>query len=199
MVGGGFGFAAAIQPGPFQAFLISRVAATDWKRTLPACLAPVISDVPIAILVISILGRIPVPAQNLLRAAGGALLVYLAWTTLRHRLRPADTTARDSSAPRTLIAAVMVNLLNPNPYLAWALVLGPTALAAWNQHPSHAVALVGAMYCTMIAVFALFVFLVGTIRFLGSAGQRALVGASGTILAILGLYLLVTGIGSVGA
>jgi hypothetical protein len=45
LVGGSLGFAAAIQPGLLQAFLISGVAATGWKRSLPACIAPIISEV----------------------------------------------------------------------------------------------------------------------------------------------------------
>ena len=39
LIGGGFAFAAAVQPGPLQAFLLARVAADGWKRTLPAALA----------------------------------------------------------------------------------------------------------------------------------------------------------------
>lgn len=41
-VGGSLAFAAAAQPGPLQAFLLSRVAAVGWKRTLPASLAPIV-------------------------------------------------------------------------------------------------------------------------------------------------------------
>ena len=33
VLGAGFAFAAVIQPGPLQAFLLSRVAAAGWRRT----------------------------------------------------------------------------------------------------------------------------------------------------------------------
>ena len=191
LVGGGFAFAAAVQPGPLQAYLISRVAATGWRRTLPACLAPVLSDVPIALLALLVLGQLSANAQHVLRASGGILLLYLAWMTFRQWRNPATPDAH-RSAPRTLLQAVLVNVLNPNPYLGWALVLGPSVIAAWHEHPANAVALVGAFYGTMVAMLALFILLVGTARFLGSRAQHALVGASAMALAGLGVFLLVT-------
>jgi len=198
LIGGGFAFAAAVQPGPLQAFLVARVAATGWKRTLPACLAPLIGDVPIAALVLLVLGQLSVTVQHFLRAGGGCLLLYLAYVALRQWRRPAASDTR-RSGPRTLLDAVLVNVLNPNPYLGWALVLGPATLSAWHEHPSHAFVLVGAFYGTMIAMLVLFIFLIGTIRFLGSRGQRALLAASALALAGLGIFMLVTGVRGLGA
>jgi len=195
LIGGGFAFAAAVQPGPLQAFLVSRVAATGWKRTLPACLAPLISDVPIALLALLVLGQLSENTQNLLRGSGGVLLLYFAYVAMRQWRHP-DALDTQGSAPRTLLDAALVNLLNPNPYIGWSLVLGPAVLAAWHEHPSHAVVVVGAFYCTMIVMLALFVFLVGTVRFLGSRGQRGLIAVSAFALAGLGLYLLFTAVRS---
>jgi threonine/homoserine/homoserine lactone efflux protein len=181
-----------------QAFLIARVAATGWRRTLPACLAPLLTDGPIAILVLLVLGRLSVTARSLLRASGGGLLLYLAWVAYRQWRSP-DAPGAGGSAPRTFLQAALVNALNPNPYLGWALVLGPSALAAWREHPWSAVALVAAFYGTMVAMLALFVLLVGTVRFLGSRGQRALLAVSALALAMLGAWLLVTGARTIGA
>jgi threonine/homoserine/homoserine lactone efflux protein len=193
LLGGGFAFAAAIQPGPFQAFLISRVAAIGWRRTLPACLAPLLSDGPIALLVLLVLGRLPPAFQQLLRAGGGLLLLYLAWVAFGQWRNPAEPGA-GGSAPRTLFEAVLVNALNPNPYLGWALVLGPTMLAAWRERPSYAVALVVGFYGVLVATLAAFILLAGTARFLGPRGRRALIGISVAVLAGLGVYLLASGL-----
>lgn len=191
LFGMGFAFSAAVQPGPLQAFLFSRVAASGWKRTLPAALSPLLSDIPIASLVLFLLGRLPPVAQLGLRAAGGVLLVVLAWSSLRQlKGSPAEPDEPRHSAPRTLLQAALVNVLNPNPYLAWALVLGPAIGAAWRQRPAWAVALVVAFYATMVAVLAASIFLFGTARFLGARGRRGLVLASGLVLAALGVYQL---------
>ncbi len=90
--------------------------------------------------------------------------------------------------------AVLVNLLNPGPYIGWSLVLGPSVLAAWRKQPMYAFTVVGAFYFTMVVVLALFIYLVGTVRFLGSAGQRVLIAVSAVALVGLGLYYLYTGV-----
>lgn len=190
LFGGGFAFGAAIQPGPLQAFLVSRVAATGWRRTLPACLAPLLSDGPIALIALFFLAQLPRAAQNVLQLGGGVLLIYLAWVSFQQWRNPGKA-GEIVSTPRTLLEAALVNLLNPNPYLAWALVLGPAVHAAWTQGARYAVALVGSFYVTMVAMLAGFILLVGTARFLGSRAQRTLVGLSALVLAGLGLYLLV--------
>jgi threonine/homoserine/homoserine lactone efflux protein len=193
LLGGGFAFAAAIQPGPLQAFLLARVATTGWKRTLPACFSPLLSDGPIALVVLLFLGRLSVTIQQSLRAAGGVLLLYLAWGAFRQWRTP-TALGPDGSPPRTLFQAALVNVLNPNPYLGWALVLGPSAVEAWHQHPADAVALVAAFYGTMVAMLALFIALAGTARLLGPRALRTLTAASVVILAALGAYLLISGV-----
>ena len=199
-LGIGFAFSAAIQPGPLQAFLLSRVAATGWKRTLPASLSPLLSDIPIALVVLLALGRLPAVAQLVLRGAGGFLLLYLAWSTIRQVNRASGLSPESSnSAPRTFLQAALVNVLNPNPYLGWALVLGPAAGAAWHERPAWAVALVVAFYGTMVLTLAAFIFLIGTARFLSPRAQHRLIWVSGLSLAVLGVYQLAVSISSLGA
>jgi len=189
-LGGGFAFAAVVQPGPLQAYLLSQVAARGWRRTLPAALAPLLSDGPIALLVVLVLGQLSVGAQQILRAAGGALLLYLAWSAYRQWRRPSEVAADGAGTPRTIAQAVLVNLLNPNPYLGWALVLGPNAVAAWQRSPADAVALIVAFYTVLVAGLAVFIVAAGSARFLGPAGQRLLLLLSAAALAALGVYQL---------
>jgi threonine/homoserine/homoserine lactone efflux protein len=92
--------------------------------------------------------------------------------------------------PRTLLQAAMVNILNPNPYLGWSLVLGPAFLTAWHQYPMNAVVLLAAFYATMLVVLAAIIYLFGTTRFLSSEGRRVLILVSALILAVMGVYQL---------
>jgi threonine/homoserine/homoserine lactone efflux protein len=195
LLGGGLAFAAVVQPGPLQAFLLSRAATEGWRRTLPAAFSPLLSDGPIALLTLLVLGQLPPFGQHLLRAAGGVLLLYLAWTSLRTARTPAVAAEPDRrAAPRTLLQAATVNLLNPNPYLAWALILGPAAVTAWHEHPAHAVAFVGAFYGVMVAGLAGFIVLASTARSLPPRAQRAVALASTVVLAVLGVYQLLSGL-----
>jgi len=190
-LGVGLAFSAAVQPGPLQAFLFARVAATGWKRTLPAALSPLVSDIPIALVTLLVLGRLPPAAQLVLRGTGGFLLLTFAWSTLRQPSRVSGaSTEPQHSAPRTFLQAALVNVLNPNPYLGWAFVLGPAVGAAWREQPSWAVALVVAFYGTMVLTLAALIFVVGTTRFLGPRARRGLIWTSGLCLAVLGIYQL---------
>jgi len=191
LIGSGFAFAAAAQPGPLQAFYLSRVASSGWRRTLPASLAPLISDGPIAVLILLVLHRLPEGFEGFLKAAGGILLLYFAGRTfLEWRRGQGGTPIETHSAPRTLFQAVAVNLVNPGPYLGWSLVLGPLAIEAWQQTPVNAVALIVAFYVTMVLSLALFILLLGTTSFLGPRGRRGLLLASSVALAVLGVYQL---------
>lgn len=193
LLGGSLAFGAAMQPGPLQAFLLSRTVANGWRRTLPACVSPLLSDGPIALLALLFVGHLPRAAQGALRAAGGVLLLYLAGAALR-KLRAPARPGPAEPPPRTLFQAVLVNLLNPAPYLSWTFVLGPISLAAWHQRPVDAIAFLVTFYGGMVSLLAVFIFLAGTARFLGPRGQRALLFASALILAGLGIYLLIAGI-----
>lgn len=195
-VGCGFAVAAALQPGPLQAFLFSRAVRTGWVRTLPAAFAPIFSDFPIAALVLLVLVRVPQTVQAALQVAGGVLLLYLALGAYRDWSRESDAGNRDvsASAPRTLAQAIAINIFNPNPYLGWSLVLGPEAMKAWRQAPSFAVIFVVAFYTTMVAMIALSVIAFGATRFLGARVQRALVLVSAVLMASIGVVQLVDGI-----
>ncbi len=56
----GYGLIAASQPGPFQTYLISQTLTRGRKRTLPAALAPLISDGPIILISLLVLSQVPV-------------------------------------------------------------------------------------------------------------------------------------------
>jgi len=147
-----YGFAAAAQPGQLQAYLISRAVSHGWRRTLPAVFAPLLSDLPVIIVVLLILTRVPPAMVSALRLAGGVFLLYLAGEAIRRwRAREGGDLHPDVPAHRTFIEAVFINLLNPNPYLGWALVLGPWLLQAWGRSPATGMALLAAFYTTLAA------------------------------------------------
>jgi threonine/homoserine/homoserine lactone efflux protein len=194
LLGATYAFAAAVQPGPFQTYLISSTLTLGWRRTLPAVLAPLLSDIPIVSLVLLVLTRVPPSAVSLLRLAGGVFLLYLAAGAFG-AYRTYEAPRIDGAAPpsRTVIKAAVVNLLNPNPYLSWSLVLGPLLLQAWRTAPSHGVALLASFYGTMMAATALILIPFAGARALGPHVGRVMVGLSAIALAAFGLFQLWSG------
>ncbi len=84
----------------------------------------------------------------------------------------------------------LVNLLNPNPYLGWSLVMGPAVLAAWSEGPRCAVLLLLSFYITMISISMVLIILMGKPLLLRSEARRSLILVSALLLAGLGIYFI---------
>jgi threonine/homoserine/homoserine lactone efflux protein len=139
-------------------------------------------------LALLVLSRVPVWLAQGLHLAGGVFVLYLAWGALK-AWRGYD--AQDMPpAPSSLLRAALVNLLNPNPYIAWSLVLGPLLLKAWRETPAHGVALLAGFYGTMVLSLAGTIALFAAARNLGPRVTRVLIGLSSVALACFGCYLL---------
>jgi threonine/homoserine/homoserine lactone efflux protein len=191
LIGCGYALSAALQPGPLQAFFLAKVAQNGWKRTLPAALAPLVSDGPIALVAILFLKVLPVNLRDYLQVAGGFLLLVFARSAFRNwRDDHPGEEGSVPATPRTLLQAALVNLLNPNPYLGWSLVMGPALLNAWEKAPYLALALLVAFYTTMISTSLVIIYLMGQALLLGDGTRRLLSLVSALLLAGLGLYFL---------
>jgi threonine/homoserine/homoserine lactone efflux protein len=189
IIGGSIAFAAAIQPGPLQAFLLSRVASVGWRATLPAALAPLISDGPIAILVLTVLHHLARGLESFLLGAGGFVFLYFSVATfLEWRRNDSRSQQKGVASPRTLLQAVAVNAVNPGPWIGWSLILGPLVLEAWSEAPVNAVTLIVAFYFVMVLTLALFIILFGITSFLGPRGRRGLLLVSSFILLCIAVY-----------
>jgi threonine/homoserine/homoserine lactone efflux protein len=194
--GATFAFAAAVQPGPLLAFLVSQTLRLGWRHTLPAAFSPIISDVPIVIVVLFALSRLPDWFGRVLQIAGGLLLLYLAFGAFRRwrRYREDDAEVKKESVPKGVLQAALVNILNPGPYLGWGLIMGPLTLKGWREAPVNAFALVITFYSTMILCLMGIIVLFGVARNLGPKVVRILIALSVVGLAGFGCYQLWAGI-----
>jgi threonine/homoserine/homoserine lactone efflux protein len=186
-----FGFAAAITPGPLSMYLISQAVSHGWRRTLPAAFAPLISDGPIAILVLTVLSQVPPALVKYLQLAGGVFLLYLAfgaWKTWRDFNSESNSPAPPN--PNHFLKAAMINWLNPNPYLGWSIYLGPAIIRGWRLSPSDGIALLLGFYTTIIVTMIGIVVLFAAARTIGPRVRRRLIGLSSIALACLGVYQL---------
>ncbi len=192
-----YAFAAAVQPGPFQTYLISQTLSNGWRRTIPAAFAPVISDAPIIILVLLVLSQMPDWLAKILQCAGGAFLLYLAIGAFKSwRHFDQQKALQFQSARQTVLKAALVNLLNPAPYIGWSLVMGPLLLKGWLESPANGIALLIGFYTTMVLVTLGIMLLFAAARNLGPLVSRGLVGISSIALTGFGLYELWLGIGA---
>jgi threonine/homoserine/homoserine lactone efflux protein len=183
------GFSAAVSPGPFQAFLLSQTLKSGWQRSLMLALAPLVTDGPIIALVLLVLTQIPDRFVSLLQVAGGLLLLYLAkgaFDVFRksREVRPGVAAPSESS----FLKALAMNGLNPNPYIFWSTVGGPTLIRGWAESPGHNIGFLLGFYLTLIGGLAGYIVLFATASRIDPRLTRLLNGVSALALLIFGLY-----------
>jgi threonine/homoserine/homoserine lactone efflux protein len=195
ILGVAYGFTAAMQPGPFLTYLAAKTLHDGWKRTFPIVFAPLLSDGPIILLVLSVLSGVPEWWIQVLRFSGGCFLLYLAIGTLK-ACRQNDGTAgsADSASRHGVLRAALVNVLNPGTYLFWGLVTGPLLLKGWNEKPLNGIMLLAGFYLAMMVTLSSFVLLFSLAGNRGAKFKTFLLCLSGAALAVLGLYQILKGL-----
>ena len=191
----GFGFAAASQPGPFQTYLISQALTRGWKRTLPAALAPLISDGPIILICVLVLSQFPDWLQRFMYIAGGSFILYLAYGALKSwRSHNEVITAPNTASHQTILRAAMTNALSPGTYVFWTLVTGPILLEGWRETPMNGIGFLAGFYITLITGLAAVILVFGISQKLGPQFNKVMLGISAIALFFFGLYQLKLGI-----
>ncbi len=189
--GVGLGFAAAVQPGAFQTYVISQALVNGWRRTLPAALAPLVSDGPIIALMVLLLTRLPRSAMAWMHLASGLFILYLArGAFLAWRVFEIATPQAAGAGGRSLLKAATMNMLSPGPYMFWSLVAGPLLVRGWQEAPPFGFVFLGGFYAAMIITLGSIILLFGAARQLGPRVNRALLGISSAALAAFGVYQL---------
>lgn len=191
----GYGFAAGVQPGPLQTYIISQTLLRGWRRVIPAALAPLISDGPIVTICVFVLSQVPLWLQRLLYIAGGLFVLYLAYGAYQtwKNFDP-NIPSPELGTQKSILKAALVNILNPSPYIFWTLVTGPILLAGWRKGPVYGLGFIVGFYLTMILSLVTIILVFSTARQLGPKINRILLGISAIALFFFGLYQLWLGI-----
>lgn len=189
--GGALGFSAAATPGPFQTYLLAQTARNGFWRTLPAALAPLLSDGPIIALALLVVAQLPLWGEGLIQLAGGGFILTLAWQTWRsfQAARAADPQETPAVVEdvhiQSIRQATLINLLNPNPYIFWFTVGAPFVTTAWRESASYAVGFILGMYGMLVGGFALLIALFAAMGRLDPRLNRWMSGLS--VVALLGV------------
>ena len=185
----GYGFSAAVQPGPFQTYIISQTLTRGWRRTLPAALAPLLSDGPIILLCLLVLSQVPLWFQRVLSIAGGLFILYLAYGAYRSwKNYDPDLQVVETGIQQSLFKAALMNALNPGPYIYWSLVTGPILLKGWRETPMHGIGFLAGFYLSMVLSLVAIILIFGMAARLGPKVNRILLGASAVVLFCFGVY-----------
>ena len=191
----GYGFSAAVLPGPYQAYLISQTLSRGWKRTLPAALAPLISDGPIIALCLLVLSQVPAWFERILHFAGGAFILYLVHGAYKAwREYDVNSAVAETGSQGSVLKAALMNTLSPGPYIYWSLVTGPILIQGWRETPIFGVGFMAGFYVAMLSSLCAIILVFGLARQIGPRVNRVLLGISILALFCFGVYQLWQGI-----
>lgn len=191
----GYGFAAAVQPGPFQTYVVSHTLTKGWKQSLLIAFSPLVSDGPIIAICLFVLSQVPIWFQNFLYIAGGLFILYLAYgayTSWKNFDSNISTTT--SGAQQSILKGALMIVISPGPYIYWSLVTGPILLRGWRETPIHGLGFLMGFYVTVILGLTAIILVFGKARELGPKLSRFLIGVSALALFCFGLYQLWLGI-----
>jgi threonine/homoserine/homoserine lactone efflux protein len=189
--GATLGLSAMATPGPFQAFLVSQTMKNGWRRTLPAALAPLVSDGPIVALMLLVLTQAPDWLLSGIQILGGLFVLYLAWGAwVAAGEKGTSLEVSPEAAGQNFLKAALMNMLSPGPYLFWGLLAGPIVIEGWRQSPVTGLSFVLGFYTALIGGFAAFIILLGTASRLGPRVSGILGYVAAVTLFAFGLYQL---------
>ena len=156
----GFGFGAAVMPGPLQSYLISTSLSQGWRRAIYVVLGPLLADAPIILVMTFLLSQVPDEILDVIQIFGGVFVLWLAWGTWQsirsNALEFSDEgETTNTSTRRILIQAATLTLLSPGPYIFWGSVTGPILREGLEQSLLHAAAFMMGFYVTFLGLWVM--------------------------------------------
>ena len=194
------GLAAGLSPGPLLALVFSETLRHGKREGIKIAFAPIISDLPVIILVFLTLSRLAgydyiIGAITLL---GACYLFYLGVENLKARISDSMPEAKNVKSD-ALVRGVIANLLNPHPYIFWLFIGGPVVFKSVDTDISAAAfflfgfygMLVGSKVCIALAVDK-------SSSFIRSSCYTYIVRALGFALILFAMFFAAEGLRLVG-
>ncbi|HEY8677937.1 MAG TPA: LysE family transporter [Candidatus Dormibacteraeota bacterium] len=193
------GLGATLSPGPLLTLVVTTTLERGFGAGLRVAVAPLITDLPIIVLGLFVLGFLPLRLVGALAIPGGAFAIYLGIETMIQAPRAELAPLGDSVASRRDIGkGVLMNLLSPNPWIFILTVLDPQLVSAWRRVGAAALAFPIAFYVVLVGGKIAIAALVGSLRSrLQRTWYRRTLAAAGVLLSVAGLVLIVEGLRSV--
>ncbi len=186
------GLGAGITPGPLSSLVIHESLRNGWKSGACVALAPPVADVLVVGLVLMVLVQLPLAGFSVLSLIGGCYVCFLGGETLR---TPAPTRLAEEGTGSVWLSfrkGLLVNLLNPHPYIFWLTVGGPlvTDNARHDAWLPIVVFLLGFYGCLVGSKVLIAVLVHGGRARLQGRGYRIALRLSGVALLLFGLLLI---------
>lgn len=188
------GLSAGFAPGPLLTLVISETLQHDVKSGVKVALAPMITDLPIIIVTLFILGKLSNfhNVLGIISLIGGLFILFIGWESIRTKGVELNL---QETRPQSLTKGILVNALNPHPYLFWFSVGAPTMTRAMRENIIAPLAFIISFYVLLVGSKIVLAILVGKSKsFLGGNVYIYIMRFLGLILWVLALVLFRDGL-----
>jgi len=145
-----FGFTAGISPGPLLTLVVSETLKYGKKEGIKVAMAPLLTDLPIVALSLFVLSRLANfhAVLGTIAILGGIFVAILGWENIRAKSIEINNSQQKSHPIRK---GVIVNALNPHPYLFWLTVGAPLTCKAYQIGLCEAVCFILTFYLLLVS------------------------------------------------
>lgn len=188
------GLTSGLSPGPLLTLVLTQTIRHNRAEGIKVALSPLITDLPIILITVLILGRL---AQfdiflAIISFIGAIFLGYLGVESLR--IRELNFDVKDPKSG-SLKKGIIANFLNPSPYLFWATVGTPLMFKAYKTDLLTSIFFMASFYVFLIGSKIVVTFLVDRSKqFINQRIYLVLMRSLGVALLIFSLILLYDGI-----
>jgi threonine/homoserine/homoserine lactone efflux protein len=183
------GLSAGLSPGPMLTLVVSQTLRHGVQEGVKVAFAPLLTDTPIVIaclLFLSFFSDIK-PALGVISIFGGIYLFYLGLSSLRVKTENID----EDVDPKSLKKGLMVNFLNPSPYMFWVSIGGPLVLKVSSTSLTSAAAFIIPFYVLLVGSKIVVAMISGRSRnLLSSRYYRIIIRTLGLVLMGFGVLFL---------
>jgi threonine/homoserine/homoserine lactone efflux protein len=199
LAGLGLGLGSGVAPGPLLALVVAATLRGGFPAGVRVALAPLLTDLPIIVLSLTVLSRFPPLGLAVMAIVGGLVVCWFGVESLREA-RAADPVHDAAGAPamspgRARRQGALANLTSPAPWLFWLSAGGAVLVSSYRGSPWAAVAFLAGFYVALVGTKAAVAWGVAAGRHrLTPSRYRALLAASGLLLLGFGVLLAVQGV-----
>ncbi len=181
------GLSAGLSPGPMLTLVITQTLQHGIREGIKVACAPLVTDVPIIIVCLVILSAFADMnlVLGILALIGGVYLFYLGISGFRFTGEELEVA---ELKPQSLKKGVMINFLNPSPYLFWTSIGGPLVLKTSSSSLISAMVFILPFYVLLVGSKVVIAIISGKSKNLLSSTHYRL------IIRFLGLVLIGFGI-----
>jgi threonine/homoserine/homoserine lactone efflux protein len=185
-----FGLSGGLTPGPLLTLVVSQTLQHGVKEGIKVAIAPLLTDLPIVLAAFFVIAQFSEmeTVLDVIAILGGIYLAYLGFESLT--FKGAELDVKDVN-PRSIRKGIIANFLNPNPYVFWLTVGGPSVLKALNIGWLPAALFIAGLYLFLVGSKVMVAILVGkSRRFLKSRNYIYTIRALGVVLFVFaGLFI----------